>query len=348
MHFLDQAKIYIRSGSGGPGAVSFRREKYVEYGGPDGGNGGRGGDIIFEAVAGLNTLIDFRYTQHFKAQRGTGGAGRDRYGAGGEDLVIKVPVGTQILADDEERSLLADLTQIGQRIVFLKGGMGGRGNASYKTSTNRAPRQHQPGMEGEEMYVWLQLKLLADAGLVGMPNAGKSTFINKVSNTKAKVGAYAFTTLRPQLGVVSHKGREFVIADIPGLIAGAAEGAGVGDRFLGHIERCRILIHLIDATGDDPIEAWHTVCEELEAYGAGLEEKPQIVALNKGDLLDEELMADIAAQLTEAGALDVISISGATGQGIDKVLDRILEALPAMSSVESSSGTNEEGEWSPI
>ncbi|MBK8374978.1 GTPase ObgE [Sphingorhabdus sp.] len=348
MHFLDQAKIYIRSGSGGPGAVSFRREKYVEYGGPDGGNGGRGGDIIFEAVAGLNTLIDFRYTQHFKAQRGTGGAGRDRYGAGGEDLVIKVPVGTQILADDEERSLLADLTQIGQRIVFLKGGMGGRGNASYKTSTNRAPRQHQPGMEGEEMYVWLRLKLLADAGLVGMPNAGKSTFINKVSNTKAKVGAYAFTTLRPQLGVVSHKGREFVIADIPGLIAGAAEGAGVGDRFLGHIERCRILIHLIDATGDDPIEAWHTVCEELEAYGAGLEEKPQIVALNKGDLLDEELMADIAAQLTEAGALDVISISGATGQGIDKVLDRILEALPAMSSVESSSGTNEEGEWSPI
>ena len=210
MHFLDQAKIYIRSGSGGPGAVSFRREKYVEYGGPDGGNGGRGGDIIFEAVAGLNTLIDFRYTQHFKAQRGTGGAGRDRYGAGGEDLVIKVPVGTQILADDEERSLLADLTQIGQRIVFLKGGMGGRGNASYKTSTNRAPRQHQPGMEGEEMYVWLRLKLLADAGLVGMPNAGKSTFINKVSNTKAKVGAYAFTTLRPQLGVVSHQGREFV------------------------------------------------------------------------------------------------------------------------------------------
>ncbi len=348
MHFLDQAKIYIRSGSGGPGAVSFRREKYVEYGGPDGGNGGRGGDIIFEAVAGLNTLIDFRYTQHFKAPRGTGGAGRDRYGAGGEDLVIKVPIGTQILADDEERGVLADLTQVGQRITFLKGGMGGRGNASYKTSTNRAPRQHQPGIPGEEMYVWLRLKLLADAGLVGMPNAGKSTFINGVSNTKAKVGAYAFTTLRPQLGVVSHKGREFVVADIPGLIAGAAEGAGVGDRFLGHIERCRILIHLIDATGDDPVEAWQTVCEELEAYGGGLEDKPQIVALNKGDLLDEELMADIAAQLQEAGALDVISISGATGQGIDKVLDRVLEALPAMSSVEQSSGTNEEGTWSPI
>ncbi|MEQ1550344.1 GTPase ObgE [Sphingorhabdus sp.] len=348
MHFLDQAKIYIRSGAGGPGAVSFRREKYVEYGGPDGGNGGRGGDIIFEAVAGLNTLIDFRYTQHFKAPRGGGGAGRDRYGAGGEDLVIKVPVGTQILADDDDRTLLADLTKVGQRITFLKGGMGGRGNASYKTSTNRAPRQHQPGEDGQESWVWLRLKLLADAGLVGLPNAGKSTFINQVTNTKAKVGAYAFTTLRPQLGVVSHKGREFVLADIPGLIAGAAEGAGVGDRFLGHIERCQILIHLIDATGDDPVEAWHTVCEELEAYGAGLEDKPQIVALNKGDLLDEELMADISAQLEAAGAQEVIAISGATGQGVDKVLDRVIAALPDKSSVETSSGDNEEGEWSPI
>ncbi len=348
MHFLDQAKIYVKSGGGGPGAVSFRREKYIEYGGPDGGNGGRGGDIIFEAVAGLNTLIDFRYTQHFKAPRGTGGAGRDRYGAGGEDLVIKVPVGTQILADDDERSLLADLTQVGQRITFLRGGMGGRGNASYKTSTNRAPRQHQPGEPGEEMWVWLRLKLLADAGLVGMPNAGKSTFINQVSNTKAKVGAYAFTTTRPQLGVVSHKGREFVLADIPGLIAGAAEGAGIGDRFLGHIERCQILIHLIDATGDDPVAAWHTVCEELEAYGAGLEDKPQIVALNKGDLLDEELMADIAAQLEAEGAQEVISISGATGAGIDRVLDRVLAALPDKSSVEQSRGDGEEGTWSPI
>lgn len=348
MHFLDQAKIYVRSGAGGPGAVSFRREKYIEYGGPDGGNGGKGGDIIFEAVAGLNTLIDFRYTQHFKAPRGTPGAGRDRYGASGEDLVIKVPVGTQILADDDERTLLADLTQVGQRITFLKGGMGGRGNASYKTSTNRAPRQHQPGEDGEEMWVWLRLKLLADAGLVGLPNAGKSTFINQVTNTKAKVGAYAFTTTRPQLGVVSHKGREFVLADIPGLIAGAAEGAGIGDRFLGHIERCRILIHLIDATGDDPVEAWHTVCDELAAYGAGLDEKPQIVALNKGDLLDEELMADIAQQLEEAGAKEVIPISGATGEGVDKVLDRVIAELPEKSSVETSRGDDEEGGWSPI
>lgn len=348
MHFLDQAKIYVRSGAGGPGAVSFRREKYIEYGGPDGGNGGKGGDIIFEAVAGLNTLIDFRYTQHFKAPRGTPGAGRDRYGAGGEDLVIKVPVGTQILADDDERTLLADLTQVGQRITFLKGGMGGRGNASYKTSTNRAPRQHQPGEDGEEMWVWLRLKLLADAGLVGLPNAGKSTFINQVTNTKAKVGAYAFTTTRPQLGVVSHKGREFVLADIPGLIAGAAEGAGIGDRFLGHIERCRILIHLIDATGDDPVEAWHTVCDELAAYGAGLNEKPQIVALNKGDLLDEELMADIAQQLEAAGAKEIIPISGATGEGVDKVLDRVIAELPEKSSVETSRGDDEEGGWSPI
>ena len=246
MHFLDQAKIYIRSGAGGPGAVSFRREKYVEYGGPDGGNGGRGGDVVFEAVAGLNTLIDFRYTQHFKAQRGIHGSGKDRNGAAGKDMVIKVPVGTQILDDDRE-TVLADLTEAGQRITLLHGGLGGRGNASYKTSTNRAPRQHQPGEPFEEMWVWLRLKLLADAGLVGLPNAGKSTFINQITNAKAKVGDYAFTTLRPQLGVVRHKGREFVLADIPGLIAGAAEGAGVGDRFLGHIERCRVLIHLIDA-----------------------------------------------------------------------------------------------------
>ncbi len=350
MHFLDQAKIFIRSGAGGPGSVSFRREKYVQYGGPDGGNGGKGGDIIFEAVPGLNTLIDFRYAQHFKAQRGVPGSGRDRVGAGGEDLIVKVPVGTQVLADDEDRTLLLDLTEIGQRVVFLRGGDGGRGNASYKTSTNRAPRQHGPGWPYEEMYVWLRLKLLADAGLVGLPNAGKSTFINGVSNTKAKVGAYPFTTIRPQLGVVSHKSREFVLADIPGLIAGAADGAGIGDRFLGHIERCKILIHLVDATGEDPVGGWQTVCEELAEYGAGLEDKPQIVALNKGDLLDPEIMADIAAQLEAAGALAVLPISGATGQGVDAVLDRVLLALPDKSSVEASQrdGTDEHGTWSPI
>src|SRR5688500_950127 len=255
MHFLDQAKIFVRSGAGGPGAVSFRREKFIEYGGPDGGNGGKGGDIIFEAVAGLNTLIDFRYTQHFRAPRGHGGSGSNRTGAGGDDLVIKVPIGTQILADDDERTLLADLTKEGEQIVFLRGGDGGRGNASYKTSTNRAPRQHGTGWPYEEAWVWLRLKLLADAGLVGLPNAGKSTFINQVTNAQAKVGAYAFTTLVPKLGVVRHRGREFVIADIPGLIEGAAEGAGIGDRFLGHIERCRVLIHLIDISGVDPADA---------------------------------------------------------------------------------------------
>jgi GTP-binding protein len=370
MHFLDQAKIYIKSGWGGPGAVSFRREKYVEYGGPDGGNGGKGGDIIFEAVAGLNTLIDFRYTQHFKAQRGMPGMGKNRYGAGGNDLVVQVPVGTQILSDPkpiegsededgipdyEDQDLLADFTEVGQRMVFLRGGDGGRGNASYKTSTNRAPRQHGTGWPGEEMWVWLRLKLLADVGLVGMPNAGKSTFINQVTNTKAKVGAYAFTTTKPQLGVVSHKMREFVVADIPGLIEGASEGVGIGDRFLGHIERCRVLLHLIDATGDDPVAAWQIVTSELSAYGEGLDEKPQFVALNKGDLLDEELMADIAGQLREQGVEDIFLISGATGEGVGPLLDRLVEELgdAARMAREVDTGEDEEGDggekpWSPL
>src|SRR6478672_8435059 len=301
MHFLDQAKIFVRSGAGGPGAVSFRREKFIEYGGPDGGDGGKGGDVVFEAVPGLNTLIDFRYTQHFRAPRGKGGAGSNRTGAGGNDLVIEVPVGTQILADDEDRSLLADLTEVGKRIVLLKGGLGGRGNASYKSSTNRAPRQHQTGEAGEEMWVWLRLKLLADVGLVGLPNAGKSTLLNSVSNASAKVGDYPFTTLRPQLGVVRHKGREFVLADIPGLIEGAAEGAGIGDRFLGHIERCRVLIHLIDISGADPAEAMRVIDDELEAYGDVLTDKPTLIALNKIDLADPELVAGFAAELKAAG-----------------------------------------------
>src|ERR1700761_8050000 len=281
MHFLDQAKIFIRSGAGGPGAVSFRREKFIEYGGPDGGNGGKGGDIIFEAVPGLNTLIDFRYTQHFRAERGHGGSGSNRTGAGGDDLVIKVPIGTQILADDEDRTLLLDLTKVGERVTFLRGGDGGRGNASYKTSTNRAPRQHGTGWPYQEAWVWLRLKLLADAGLVGLPHAGQSTFINAVTNAQAKVGAYAFTTTRPQLGVVSRHNREFVDADIPGLIEGAAEGAGIGDRFLGHIERCRVLLHLVDANDADVAESYRIVRAELEAYGAGLIDKPFVVGLNK-------------------------------------------------------------------
>ncbi|HEY8604674.1 GTPase ObgE [Tsuneonella suprasediminis] len=356
MHFLDQAKIYLRSGAGGPGAVSFRREKYIEYGGPDGGNGGRGGDVVFEAVAGLNTLIDFRYSQHFKAQRGAHGMGKDRTGASAPDLVIQVPVGTQVLSEDREE-VIADFTEVGQRLVILEGGMGGRGNASYKTSTNRAPRQHQPGEPAQEMWVWLRLKLLADVGLVGLPNAGKSTFINQVSNAQAKVGHYAFTTLVPKLGVVRHKGREFVLADIPGLIEGAADGAGIGDRFLGHIERCRALIHLVDISGEDPAEAMQTVVAELEAYGEGLDEKPRLIVLNKVDLADAELVEGFAAELRAAGADKVFAISGATGQGVSELMDALLAYLPERTATETKGveverSDDEEGdglpEWSPI
>jgi len=346
MHFLDQAKIFIRSGAGGPGAVSFRREKFIEYGGPDGGNGGKGGDIVFEAVHGLNTLIDFRYTQHFRAPRGKGGSGSNRTGAGGDDLVIKVPVGTQVLADDEERTLLADFTEEGQQLVFLKGGDGGRGNASYKTSTNRAPRQHGTGWPSEEMWIWLRLKLLADVGLVGLPNAGKSTFINAVTNAQAKVGAYAFTTLRPQLGVVRHKGREFVVADIPGLIEGAAEGAGVGDRFLGHIERCQVLLHLVDANDEDVAASYRIVRDELEAYGEGLLDKPTILALNKVDTLDEELIAALSAELAEASGAKVYPLSAAGEIGLEPVLDVLVEKLHHQ--LVEDEGPAEPIDWSPL
>lgn len=343
MHFLDQAKIYVKSGAGGPGAVAFRREKFIEYGGPDGGNGGKGGDIIFETVAGLNTLIDFRYTQHFRAPRGKGGAGSNKTGGGGDDLVIKVPVGTQILSEDKEH-VLADFTKVGERRVFLRGGDGGRGNASYKTSTNRAPRQHGTGWPGEEAWVWLRLKLLADAGLLGLPNAGKSTFINAVTNAKAKVGDYPFTTVRPQLGVVSHRNREFVIADIPGLIEGAADGAGIGDRFLGHIERCRVLLHLVDATGDDPVGAYRTVRTELEIYGAGLIDKPEVIGLNKIDALEPEAVKKLITKLERASKADILPMSGAAGTGLEVVLDRLSDAIP----LPATATEKVEAEWSPL
>ncbi|MCJ7420805.1 GTPase ObgE [Sphingomicrobium astaxanthinifaciens] len=353
-HFLDQAKIFVSSGAGGPGAVSFRREKYIEFGGPDGGNGGKGGDIVFRAVPALNTLIDFRYTQHFRAPRGKGGAGRNQTGAAGRDLVIDVPVGTQILADDEQRSLIADLTTEGQEVRLLTGGQGGRGNMSYKTSTNRAPRQHQPGEPGEEAWVWLRLKLLADVGLVGLPNAGKSTLLNAVTNARAKTGAYPFTTLHPKLGVVQHKQRDFVMADIPGLIEGAAEGAGIGDRFLGHVERTKLLVHLIDADGGDPAKAYATVRGELEAYGADLDEKDEIVCLSRVDTVDEEVRQIARDELAALGVTDVLELSAMTGTGIDALLDRIIailperKAAPAATDPHEGAGEEPDGDWSPL
>jgi GTP-binding protein len=347
MHFLDQAKIYVKSGAGGPGAVSFRREKFIEFGGPDGGDGGKGGDVVFEAVPGLNTLIDFRYTQHFRAPRGKGGAGSNRTGAGGEDLVIRVPVGTQLLADDEERTLLADLTREGERVVLLKGGMGGRGNASYKSSTNRAPRQHQTGEAGEELWVWLRLKLLADVGLLGLPNAGKSTFLNSVSNAAAKVGDYPFTTLRPQLGVVRHKGREFVLADIPGLIEGAAEGAGIGDRFLGHVERTRLLLHLIDGAAEDPVEAWRIVRGEIDTYGAGLDAKPEVIALTKADLLDDKQRTKVVKALEKTTGARVFPISAPLEEGLEPLLNAIIERL-GESVGDDLEAAESERPWSPL
>ena len=344
MQFLDQAKIFIKSGDGGDGAVSFRREKFIEFGGPDGGDGGRGGDVVFEAVDGLNTLIDFRYAQHFKAARGGHGMGRNRTGASAEPLIIKVPVGTQIIADDGEGTVLADFVRAGQRVLMLRGGDGGKGNDFYKSSTNRAPRQFQPGFPGAEMWVWLRLKLIADAGLLGEPNAGKSTFLNAVTNAEAKVGAYPFTTLKPQLGVVSHKGREFVLADIPGLIAGAADGVGIGDRFLGHIERCRMLLHLVDVTSASPTRAYRQVRAELEAYGGGLADKPEIVALSKADLLEPAAVERRRRALERATAKPVLALSAATREGVDAVLDRLTEAVGRAVPPQA----DETKPWSPI
>jgi len=326
MKFLDQAKIFVKSGDGGAGCVSFRREKYVEFGGPDGGDGGRGGDVIAVAVPGLNTLIDFRYRQHFKAKRGDHGRGRQMTGASAPTVRMEVPVGTQIFAEDNE-TLIADLTEEGQEFVLARGGDGGRGNTQFKSSTNRAPRRADPGFPGEEMWVWLRLKLIADAGLVGLPNAGKSTFLAATSRARPKIADYPFTTLHPQLGVVGVDDRELVLADIPGLIEGAHEGHGLGDRFLGHVERCATLLHLVDVTQDDVAGAYRTIRAELEAYGHGLADKAEIVALSKCDTLLDEQVAEQRAALEAATGGTVHTLSAVSGDGVQEVLRTLLATV---------------------
>ncbi len=327
MKFLDEAKVHIRSGDGGAGCVSFRREKFIEFGGPDGGDGGKGGDVVITCVDGLNTLIDYRYQQHFKGKTGGHGMGRNRHGANGADAVLKVPAGTQVFAEDGE-TLLADLTRVGESVRIAKGGNGGFGNAYFKSSTNRAPRRANPGQPGEEMVILLRLKLIADAGLVGLPNAGKSTFLSVVTAAKPKIADYPFTTLHPGLGVVRSDGREFVLADIPGLIEGAHEGHGLGDRFLGHVERCRVLLHLVDATSEHAGQAYATVRAELEAYGQGLAEKPEIVALSKADVLDETALKQQAARLKRAAKRTPLILSSATGRGVAEALRTLAAHIP--------------------
>ena len=319
MKFLDLAKVYIRSGGGGGGCVSFRREKFVEYGGPDGGDGGNGGNVIAEAVEGLNTLIDFRYQQHFFARSGTPGMGKQRTGASGDDIILKVPVGTEVLDEDEE-TVLADLTVVGQRVVLAKGGNGGFGNLYFTSSTNRAPRRANPGQEGIERTIWLRLKLIADAGLLGMPNAGKSTFLAATSNARPKIADYPFTTLVPNLGVVGVDNVEFVVADIPGLIEGASEGRGLGDQFLGHVERCAVLLHLVDGTADDPAADYLTIINELELYGDFLADKPRITVLNKIDALDDDERAEKLAGLQSVVTGPLMAMSGVSREGLTEVL----------------------------
>jgi GTP-binding protein len=343
MKFLDQVKIFVKSGDGGNGSLSFRREKYIEFGGPDGGDGGRGGDVVLEAVPNLNTLIDFRYQQHFKAQRGHGGMGRDRTGGAGDELVIKVPVGTQVLAEDRE-TLLYDMDEPGKRVVLAKGGDPGFGNAHYKTATNQAPRRADVGWPGEEMWVWLRLKLIADVGLVGLPNAGKSTFLSRVTRARPKIGDYPFTTLHPNLGVAEVDGNEFVIADIPGLIEGAHEGQGLGDRFLGHVERTSVLLHLIDATAEDVAESYRVIRGELEAYGEGLDEKAEIVGLNKCDALTEEEIADKLAELQAETESPVLALSGVSGYNLRPMLHRIAGYIWGDAGKEAET----KGDWTPV
>jgi len=328
MKFLDQAKVYIRSGDGGAGSVSFRREKFIEFGGPDGGDGGRGGDVWVEVVDGLNTLIDYRYQQHFRAKTGVHGMGRNRTGAKGADVVMKVPAGTQIFEEDNE-TLICDLTTVGQRFRLALGGNGGFGNQHFKTSTNQAPRRANPGLPGQEMTIWLRLKLIADSGLVGLPNAGKSTFLAAVSAAKPKIADYPFTTLYPNLGVARVDAREFVIADIPGLIEGAHEGVGIGDRFLGHVERTRVLLHLVSAQEESPAKAYKTVRRELEAYGHGLTEKPEVVALSQADTLGPDERKKKLASLKRASGTTPYLLSAVSGENVEAVLRALMKEIAA-------------------
>ena len=344
MKFLDLARVTIRSGSGGNGCISFRREKYIEYGGPDGGDGGRGGDVWAEAVDGLNTLIDFRYQQHFFARNGQGGMGRQRTGKDGDDIVLRVPVGTEILDEDQE-TVLADITEVGQRVKLASGGNGGFGNLHFKSSTNQAPRRANPGMAGVERQIWLRLKLIADAGLLGLPNAGKSTFLSATSNARPKIADYPFTTIHPNLGVVGVDEAEFVMADIPGLIEGAHEGKGIGDRFLGHVERCAVLLHLVDGTSEDVAGDWQTIIGELEAYGGELANKPRITALNKIDALDEEERAD-RLQALEAVAGPVMMMSGVSKEGLYDVLLAVRARIEADRKAEREAN-EEPAPWRP-
>lgn len=346
MKFLDSAKIYIKAGNGGAGCISFRREKFIEFGGPDGGDGGKGGDVIAECVQNLNTLIDYRYQQHFKAKNGTPGMGRNRSGPSGADVVIKVPPGTEIYAEDNE-TLIADLKEPGERVVLARGGNGGFGNAHFKSSTNQAPRHANPGLEGEELTIWLRLKLIADAGLVGLPNAGKSTFLAAVSAAKPKIADYPFTTLHPNLGVVRAGDIDFVLADIPGLIEGAHEGAGLGTRFLGHLERCRVLLHLVDATQDDIATAYHTVRTELAAYGHDLETKTEIVALSKIDALDEDARREKAAELEAVAGQKPLLLSAVAGQGVDTALFALAREIGRAEKHEASETPEPAKPWQP-
>jgi len=354
MKFVDQTRIFLKSGPGGNGCVSFRREKYVEFGGPNGGDGGKGGDVVIEAITGLNTLVDYRYKRHYKAQKGQHGMGRDMTGAGGEDLVMQVPVGTQVFDEDRE-FMIADLVKVGDRVVLARGGEGGLGNTRFKTSTNRAPRRTTPGGEGEEMWVVLRLKLIADAGLLGLPNAGKSTFLSAVSRARPKIADYPFTTIRPQLGVVGVGQNEFVMADIPGLIEGASDGVGLGHRFLGHIERCGVLLHLIDATEEDVVASYETIMGEVTAYGGDLTGKPMIIGLNKCDAVADDELEEKRIALTDAAARPVMVLSGVTGEGVKEILsalwDVVKEDIAKRASedgLEEEQGPAAAGEWSPV